>query len=111
MSKQSKTRKRRTSEEKLALLKRHLLKGEKVSVICEEEGIAPSQFYGWQQALFDNGAQALDRKGKASTAKESKRVQGLQAELDKTKAKLSDKHEVLSELMSEYITLKKSTGL
>ena len=111
MSKQPKTRKIRTSEEKLALLKRHLVKGEKVSDICEEEGIAPSQFYGWQQALFDNGAQALDRKGKATNAKESKRVQELQSELDKTKAKLSDKHEVLSELMSEYIALKKSTGL
>lgn len=111
MSKQPKARKRRTSEEKLALIKRHLLKGEKVSDICDEEGIAPSQFYGWQQALFDNGAQALDRKGKVSAIKESKRVQELQTELDKTKARLSNKHEVLSELMSEYITLKKSTGL
>ena len=111
MSKQSKTRKRRTSEEKLALLKRHLIKGEKVSDICEQEGIAPSQFYGWQQALFENGAQALDRKSKTTSAKESKRVQELQSELDKTKAKLSDKHEVLSELMSEHIALKKSTGL
>lgn len=111
MSKQPKTRKRRTSEEKLALLKRHLVKGEKVSDICEEEGIAPSQFYGWQQALFDNGAQALDRKGKATSAKESTRVQELKSELDKTKARLSDKHEVLSELMSDYIALKKSTGL
>lgn len=110
MSKQPKTRKKRTSEEKLALLKRHLVKGEKISDICEEEGIAPSQFYGWQQTLFDDGAQVLERKDRSSAAKESKKVQELQAELDKTKAKLSNKHEVLSELMSEYITLKKSIG-
>lgn len=110
MISQPKTRKKRTSEEKLALLKRHLVKGEKISDICEEEGIAPSQFYDWQQTLFDNGAKALDRKGKNSTAQESKRVKELQSELDKTNARLSNKHEVLSELMSEHIQLKKSIG-
>lgn len=110
MNNQTKTRKRRTPEEKLELLKRHLVKGEKVSDICEEQDIAPSQFYGWQQSLFDNGALALERKGSSSAAKESKRVQDLKAELDKTKAKLTNKHEVLSELMTEYIQLKKSTG-
>ena len=110
MSKQPRPRKKRTSEEKLALLKRHLVKGEKISDICAEEDIAPSQFYGWQQALFDNGAQTLDRKTSVSVAKESKKVQQLQAQLDKANAKLSNKHEVLSELMSEYIELKKSTG-
>ena len=110
MSNQPKTRKRRTSEEKLALLKRHLVKGEKISDICEEEGIAPSQFYDWQQTLFENGAKALDRKSKTSTNQESKKVQALQVELDKTKARLANKHEVLSELMSEHIQLKKSIG-
>ena len=110
MNNQSKNRKRRTSEEKLALLKRHLVKGEKISDICEAETIAPSQFYDWQQTLFANGAKALDRKGKTSTTQESKKVRELQSELDKTQKRLSDKHEVLSELMSEYVQLKKNIG-
>ena len=110
MNKDQKVRKRRSPEEKIAILKRHLVKGEQISDICDEEGIAPSQFYSWQQALFDYGAQALDRKSSTSKAKESKRVQQLQAELDKTKAQLSNKHEVLSELMSEHLSLKKSLG-
>ena len=110
MKNQSKTRKKRTADEKLALLKRHLVKGQKVSDICDEEGIAPSQFYAWQQALFENGAQCLERKTRGSVAKESKQLQDLRSELDRTKAKLFEKHEVLSELMSEYISLKKSTG-
>ena len=110
MSNQPKSRKKRTSEQKLALLKRHLVKGEKVSRICEEKDVSPSQFYCWQQILFEDGAQVLERKGRSPTVKDSKKVQELQAELDKTKAKLSNKHEVLSELMSEYITLKKNLG-
>jgi len=110
MSKHRETRKKRTAEEKLAILKRHLVKGEKVSAICDDEGLAPSQFYAWQQALFDNGAQALERKTKGGAQKESKAVQQLRTELDKTKAKLASKHEVLSELMSEHVMLKKSLG-
>lgn len=110
MSNERKMRKKRTAEEKLAILKRHLVKGEKVSAICDAEGIAPSQFYSWQQALFENGAQALERKGKNKAHKEAQVVQELRSQLDKTKAKLSAKHEVLSELMSEHIMLKKSLG-
>ncbi len=110
MSKPRKAHKKRTADEKLAILKRHLIKGEKVSAICDDEGIAPSQFYSWQQALFDNGAQALERKTKSGAHKESTTVQQLRSELDKTKAKLTSKHEVLSELMSEHIALKKSLG-
>lgn len=109
-TKQPGSRKRRTPEEKLQLLKRHLVKGEKVSDICDEESISPSQFYGWQQALFENGGVALESKRNSSTTKESKKVQQLESELESTKAKLTNKHEVLSELMTEYIKLKKRIG-
>ena len=110
MTSQSKGQKRLTSSEKLALLKRHLVKGETVSDICDSEGVSPSQFYTWQQLLFDNGASALDRKNKSTSAAESKKVQQLQSQLMKANEKLSEKHEVLSELMSEHIKLKKSFG-
>ena len=110
MTDQPKDRKRRTSSEKLALLKRHLVKGEAVSDICDSEGVSPTQFYTWQKQLFDNGASALDRKNKSTTATESKKVQQLQSQLAKANEKLSEKHEVLSELMSEHIKLKKSIG-
>jgi transposase-like protein len=110
MKYQPKTRKKRSADEKLALLKRHLVKGEKVSDICDKEGITPSQFYACQQALFENGAQCLERKARGSVARESKQVQELQSKLDRTKSKLFEKHEVLSELMSAYISLKKALG-
>ena len=110
MTDRSKKRKMRSPEDKLIILKRHLLKGEKISDTCEDEGISPSQFYGWQQALFENGALALNPKSNSTKERESKEVQQLKLELDKAKARLTSKHEVLSELMSEYIELKKNIG-
>jgi len=44
------TRKRRyyTSGEKAAILKRHLVEKVPVSDLCDELGLNPSVFYGWQ---------------------------------------------------------------
>jgi len=102
--------KKRTAEEKMMILKRHLLKGEKVSEICESESLAPSMFYKWQQALFDNGAKALENKPKSAKNSESTRIQQLQKALEKAETKLTEKHEVLSELMSDHLQLKKNLG-
>ena len=55
----SKQRKYRQPEEKLILIKRHLVGKESVASICEREGIAPSQFYQWQQELFEHGVKWL----------------------------------------------------
>jgi hypothetical protein len=40
-----KTRKHLTGEEKVAVLRRHLIDKQAVSDICDEAGIQPSQFY------------------------------------------------------------------
>ena len=112
MTNKSKKRNNLSAEDKIALTKEHLIKKRPVSEICSEHDISPSLFYTWQQALFDNGAQCLEKKrgpkSKANT--ESKRMRDLDQQLTATKAKLTNKHEVLSELMSEHIALKKSLG-
>ena len=110
MSKQTLQRKKRSPDEKIALLKRHLIDGKKVSDICEQENLAPSQFYSWQQALFENGSLVFEAKKKSAKQAVSTQVQQLQSKLDKAQAKLTEKHEVLSELMSEHIRLKKNFG-
>ncbi len=103
--------KKYTPEQKLALVKEHLIGKRPVSELCEEHGMAPSVFYGWQQLLFDQGAQVFDQKGNGSKKpRESVTIKRLSQELEKTKAKLENKHEVLSELMSEHVALKKSLG-
>ena len=53
-------RKRFTSEEKIAILRRHLLEGTPVSDLCDKHGIGPSMFYRWQKDFFENGAAALE---------------------------------------------------
>src|SRR4051794_8198820 len=62
----SKTREERTTapwaEEKMKLLRLHLIEKKPVSKICEEAGVAPTVFYRWQEQLFLNGHMALEGK-------------------------------------------------
>ena len=53
-----KTRKHYTGEEKVAILRRHLLEQEPVSKVCDERGLQPTVFYRWQKEFFENGAAA-----------------------------------------------------
>ena len=43
------TRKHFSPEEKVAILRRHLLEKVPVSELCDQHGIAPSVFYHWQR--------------------------------------------------------------
>ena len=54
-----KERKHYTAEEKVAILRRHLLDQVPVSDLCEELGLQPTVFYRWQKELFENGAAAF----------------------------------------------------
>jgi transposase-like protein len=51
-----------TAEEKVAILRRHLLDKVPVSDLCEEKGLRPTVFYRWQKELFENGASAFQAK-------------------------------------------------
>jgi transposase-like protein len=55
-------RKHYTAEEKVAILRRHLLDKVPVSELCEEKGIRPTVFYRWQKEFFENGAAAFEAK-------------------------------------------------
>lgn len=99
-------RKRRqfSAEDKVKILRLHLVEGKAVSDLCEEHGINPSMFYQWQRVFFENGARAFGPRenGRCGGLLERK-VAGLEA-------RLTRKHEVLSELMEEHIRLKKEFG-
>ena len=92
-----------TPEEKVIILKRHLVERIPVSDLCDEYKLQPKVFYIWQQQFFENGAAAFAKKDDSSQLKEKKRIQQLEE-------KLNRKHEVLSELMEEHIKLKKELG-
>lgn len=98
-----KPRKHYTAEEKVAILRRHLLEKEPISTLCDELGLQPTVFYRWQKEFFENGAAAFQVKGRPDHQAEQDRI----AYLEK---KIQRKDEVLAELMGEHIALKKELG-
>jgi len=92
-----------TPQEKVAILKRHLVEHVPVSNLCDEYQLQPTVFYDWQKQFFENGASAFIRDSGRQKRIEEQRIQQLEA-------KLRRKNEVLSELMEEHIQLKKELG-
>jgi transposase len=98
-----KTRKHYTGEEKVAILRRHLLAKEAISKLCDELGLQPTVFYRWQMEFFENGAIAFRAKGRSDHQAEQERIEYLEKEIER-------KDEVLAELMGEHIAVKKILG-
>ena len=48
-------RRKFTAKEKVAILRRRLLKKAPISDSCEQSGINPTLFYRWQQEFFEHG--------------------------------------------------------
>ena len=92
-------------EEKVAILRRHLLDKVPVSNLCEENGLQPTVFYRWQKEFFENGAFAFQAKGRPAHPVEEK-----QKRIEYLEKKVQTKDEVLAELMAEHVALKKSLG-
>jgi len=98
-----KPRKHYTPEEKVAILRRHLLEQEPVSQLCDELQLKPTVFYRWQKELFENGAAAFQAQGRSEQQSAQERIEHLEQ-------KIQRKDEVLAELMAEHIALKKELG-
>ena len=92
-----------TPDQKVAILKAHLVDKKPVSDLCDEHGIQPSQFYRWQQEFFERGKIVFQNQSPKSSAPLERKV----AELEQ---KLVRKNDVLAELMEEHVALKKSLG-
>src|SRR5215813_9348979 len=89
-----KERKHFTPEEKVGILRRHLVDKVPVSELCEELSLRPTVFYRWQKELFENGAAAFQSQERPhrQVAEKQKRI------------------EFLEELMAEHVALKKVLG-
>src|SRR5438046_4778721 len=101
----SKERKHFTAEEKVAILRRHLVDRVLVSELCEQLGLRPTVFYRWQKELFENGAAAFQ-----SQERPHRQVEEKQKRIEFLEKKVQTKDEVLAELMTEHIALKKVLG-
>src|SRR6185436_21019510 len=90
-------------EEKVAVVRRHLLEGTAVSDLCDEFSISPTQFYQWQKQLFENGAAAFKNSDLATQRLEQAKDRAIES----LKVKLQAKNEVMAELLQEHVQLKK----
>jgi transposase len=93
-------------EQKVALLRQHLVEKVPISEVCQQNGIAVNLFYLWQKTFFENGTAAFtvhDKRRKNDTDAKDRKIAALEARLQR-------KHEVLSELMEEHVQLKKARG-
>src|SRR5205823_1437204 len=98
-----KQRKHYTPEEKVAILRRHLLEQVQNSELCDKHSLQPTVFYRWQKEFFENGAAAFQPKAQPNHSAE-------QEPIDHLEKKIRTKDEVLAELMAEHVALKKSWG-
>lgn len=94
-----------TGEQKVAIIREHLLEKVPVSDICRKYDMRPAHFYRWQKEFFERGTQVFDQVHNKHPA-EGK----LKAENEALQEKLRAKNEVVSELMEEFIALKKKLG-
>jgi transposase len=99
------TRRHFAAQEKVAIVKRHVLEGVSISTVCDEFLITPTQFYQWQRQLFENAHLAFDNGRKAKVIDDAKDQKIAQLE-----AKLVRKNEVMAELMEAHTELKKTLG-
>src|ERR1044072_833929 len=66
-------RKQYAPEEKVAILRRHLLEKEPISKLCDEVGLQPTVFYRWQKEFFENGAAAFEQKTRPNHSADQER--------------------------------------
>jgi len=98
-----KQRKNYTPEEKVSILRKHLVEGTPVSELCDKYQLQPTVFYRWQKQFFEKGALAFVGGKERETA-------ALKRTITKLEEKIATKNEVLGELMEDHIELKKSLG-
>lgn len=102
------TRRKFSAEDKAAILRKHLVDKKPVSDVCDEYGIQPSVFYGWQRQLMENMASALD--GGAGRRQRNGREETLASHVEALEAKLTTKDNVIAEISEEFVRLKKELG-
>lgn len=97
-----------TPEEKISIIREHLIDGMSISALCEKHGISPVLYYNWQRQLFEEGAVIFERKKNSANARRQTDAQ--QDQIEKLEAKIQQKNTVIAELLEEHVQLKKANG-
>jgi transposase len=108
MTDSKRSRRHFTTEQKVAILKRHMVDKVPVSDLCNELGLQPSVFYQWQRQALENLAGAFATQADDGPNKREKELVAKTKELE---AKLAKKDNVIAEVAAELVATKKSLGV
>lgn len=102
---EKKIRRQHSSQDKVRVLRLHLLEQKPISEICQAEGIHPTLFYQWQKTFFEKGTAAFEN------GRSPSRVFGqTERKLQALESKLRRKDEVIAEIMEDLVRTKKEFG-
>ena len=101
-------RKQFTPEQKVAMVRRHLVENVPVSDLCDELGIHATQYYNWQKQFFENGQGAFARRPNKSNVQRQQNA--CEKKIGQLQNKLQNRNEVIAELMEENVKAKKANG-
>ena len=107
MSNSKRSRRHFTTEQKVALLKRHLVDKVPISDLCNEAELQPSVFYQWQRQVLENLAGAFTTPASEGPSKREKELVAKTKELE---ARLAKKDHVIAEVTAELVAAKKEAG-
>lgn len=99
-----KSRKYVTAKKKVEILKKLRKPNAKMSDICQEYQVQPSDVYGWEEELFSRAHEMFEKKRGPKPKDRSKE------QIAALESKLSKRDNVLAELMQAHCELKKSLG-
>jgi len=100
-------RRRFSAQQKVQVLRQHLVEKTPISQVCDQHGIQPTQFYQWQKVFFENGDAAFEKMGNGRKDSSAKKLERQNAQLQ---ARLANKDEVIAEIMESHVQLKKTLG-
>jgi transposase len=100
-------RRKFSAEEKVKILRLHLLEKQPVSDVCDKFGLNPNLFYRWQKQFFENGTAAFNQ---ADNGRKDSQTKRLEEKISRLQAKLAGKDEFIAEIMASHVQLKKSLG-
>jgi len=97
-----------SAQEKVAILRAHLVEGVPVSEVCQKHGISVTNFYNWQKILFEGAEELFARKPNSANVRRQEAA--AEKKVAALEAKLVQKNEVIAELLQEHVQLKKVNG-
>jgi len=101
------SRRKFSANEKVNIIRKHLIEKVPISQVCDQYDIKPTQFYQWQKQLFENGPTAFE---KDMGNLKDRQCRNLERKVSNLESKLANKDGVIAELVEHNIDLKKKHG-